>query len=104
MHLSVRRYENVSNSHEMGRHVNETFTPLISAVPGFIAYYFTDAGNGTMVSTSIFRDKTGVEESNRIAAEWVKKNPSVLPAATRVTTGEVIGHKVAGEVVGQKVK
>ncbi len=104
MHLSVRQYENVSNSREIGRHVNETFTALISAVPGFIAYYFTDAGNGTMFSTSIFRDKAGVEESNRVAAEWIKKNPSVLPAATRVTAGEVLGHKVAGEVVGQKVK
>jgi hypothetical protein len=104
MHLSVRRYENVSNPSEIGRHVNETFTALISAVPGFIGYYFTDAGNGTMFSTSIFRDKAGAEESNKVAAEWVKKNPSVLPAATRVTTGEVIGHKVAGETVGQKVK
>jgi hypothetical protein len=103
MHLSVRSYEKVSNPREMARHVNETFTPLISAVPGFIGYYFTDAGNGTMFSTSIFQDKAGVEESNRVAAEWVKKNPSVLPAATRVTAGEVLGHKWAGEVVGQKV-
>lgn len=102
MHLSVRQYENVSNPREMERHVNETFTALISAVPGFIGYYFTDAGNGTMFSTSIFRDKAGVEESNKVAAEWVKKNPTVLPAATRVTTGEVIGHKVAGEVVGKR--
>ena len=57
-----------------------------------------------MVSTSIFKDKTGAEESNRVAAEWVKKNPNVLPTATRVTTGEVLGHKVAGELVGQKAK
>ena len=94
MHQSVRRYENVSNPREVGRHVNETFTSLIGAVPGFIAYHFTDAGNGTMFSTSIFQDKAGVEESNKVAAEWVKKNPSVLPAATQVTTGEVLGHKV----------
>jgi hypothetical protein len=94
MYQSIRRYENVSNPREMGRHVNETFTPLISAVPGFVAYHFTDCGNGTMFSTSLFQDKAGVEESNRVAAEWVKKNPSVLPAATQVTTGEVLGHKV----------
>jgi hypothetical protein len=104
MHLSVRRYENVSNPSGLARQVNETFTPLISAIPGFIAYYFTDAGSGTVVSTSIFRDKAGAEESNGVAAEWIKKNPGVLPAATRVTTGEVIGHKVAGEVAGQKAK
>jgi len=99
MHASVRRYEKVSNTREMGRHVNETFLPLISAVPGFVGYYFTDAGDGTMFSTSLFQDKTGIEESNKVAAEWVKKNPGTLPAAASVTTGEVIGHKVAGEPV-----
>jgi hypothetical protein len=99
MHASVRRYEKVSNPREMERHVNETFVPLISAVPGFVGYYFTDAGDGTMFTTSLFQDKTGVEESNRVAAEWIKKNPGTLPTAASVTTGKVIGHKLAGELV-----
>ena len=98
MHASVRYYEKVTNPREMGRHVNETFVPLISAIPGFVAYYFTDAGDGTMFSTSLFQDKTGVEESNRVAAEWIKKNPGTLPTAASVRTGDVIGHKVVGEL------
>ncbi len=93
MHLSVRRYENVSNPRELGRHVNDSFLPIITAVPGFVGYYFTDAGNGTMISTSIFNDAAGAEASNKKAAEWIKQNPAVLPTATQVTTGEVIGHK-----------
>ncbi len=104
MHMSVRQYEKVPNTQEIGRHFRETFVPLISAVPGFIAYYFTDAGSGTMFSTSIFENKASAEESNRVAADWVRKNPNVLPAATRVTTGEVIGHKVTGELVGSQIK
>jgi hypothetical protein len=99
MHASVRRYEKVSNPREMRRHVNETFVPLISAVPGFVGYYFTDAGDGTMFSTSLFQDRAGVEESNRVAAEWIKKNPGTLPTAASVMTGEVIGHKVVEELV-----
>jgi hypothetical protein len=87
-----------SNPRDMGRHVNEKFVPLISAVPGFIGYYFTDGGDGTMVSTSLFQDKAGVEESNKVAAEWIKKNPGTLPTAALVTTGEVIGYKVGGEL------
>lgn len=102
MHATVQRYEKVSKPNEMGRLVNETFTPLISAVPGFVAYYFTDAGDGTMVSTSIFKDKAGAEESNKVAAEWIKKNPGMLPTAAWVTTGEVIGDKTEGVLVGQK--
>jgi len=94
MYQSVRQYQNVSNPQELGRHFREDFAPLISAVPGFIGYYFTDAGGGTVLSSSIFETKANAEESNRVAAEWVKKNPKVLPAATWVTTGEVIGHKV----------
>jgi len=94
MYQSVRLYENVSNPQGLAGHVRESFAPLISAVPGFIGYYFTDAGNGTVLSSSIFETKANAEESNRVAAQWVKKNPTVLPAATRVTTGEVIGHKI----------
>ena len=94
MYSSVRQYEKVPNPQELARHVREDFVPLISAVPGFIGYYFTNAGGGTVLSTSIFETKANAEESNRVAADWVKKNPKVLPAATRVTTGEVIGHKV----------
>jgi hypothetical protein len=99
MYASIRRYEKVSKPSEMGRHVNEEFVPLISAVPGFIGYYFTDCGDGTMVSTSLFHDKAGVEESNKVAAEWIKKNPGTLPTAASITTGEVIGYKVGGELV-----
>jgi hypothetical protein len=102
MHASIRRYEKVSNPRELGRVVNETFTPLISAVPGFVAYYFTDAGDGTMVSTSIFQDKAGAEESNKMAAEWIKRNPGTLPTAAWVTSGEVIGHKTESKLVGQR--
>jgi len=94
MYLSTRWYEKVSNPQELARHFREDFLPLISAVPGFIGYYFTNAGDGTVLSTSIFETEANAEESNRVAAEWVKKNPKVLPAATRVMTGEVIGHKV----------
>lgn len=94
MYLSVRQYEKVSNAHELARHVREDFMPLISAVPGFVGYYFTDAGGGTALSTSIFETKANAEESNKVAADWVKKHPDVLPIATRVTTGEVIGQKI----------
>jgi len=70
----------------------------MSAVPGFVGYYLTDAGGGKVLSTSIFETKANAEESNRVAAEWVKKNPGVLPTATHVTTGEVIGDKIKASI------
>jgi len=93
MYMSVRQYEKVSNTHALARHIREDFVPLISAVPGFMEYYVTDAGGGTILSTSIFETRENAEQSNGVASEWAKSHPDVLPLATRVTTGEVIGHK-----------
>ena len=39
--------------------------PLISQVPGFVAYYWVDAGGGVMILTSVFQDQSGAEESNK---------------------------------------
>jgi hypothetical protein len=38
--------------------------PLISEIPGFIAYYWVDAGDGVMVSTSVFEHKDAEEQTN----------------------------------------
>jgi len=38
MYATVRRYEGVTNLSEAVRQVNEGFLPLISQIPGFVAY------------------------------------------------------------------
>jgi hypothetical protein len=94
MYVTVRRYEGVTNPTEAGRQVRETFLPVISEIPGFVAYYWVDAGGGVMISTSVFRDKAGAEESNRRAAAVVRESlASLLPNPPQVTAGEVVAHK-----------
>lgn len=94
MYATVRRYEGVTDSGEAGRRVAEGFVPIISAVPGFLAYYWVDAGNGVMVSTSVYESRDGAEESNRKAADWVKDNlASLLPNPPQITAGEVVAHE-----------
>jgi hypothetical protein len=47
-------------------------------------------GRGPVVSVSIFEDRAGAEESNRIAAEWVGHNlAAMLPNPPEVIVGEV---------------
>ncbi|MFD7561312.1 hypothetical protein ACFV9E_43400, partial [Streptomyces sp. NPDC059835] len=59
--------------------------------PGFVAYYWIDAGGGVMVSTSVYEDRAGAEESVRRAAEFVRDNlASLLPNPPQVTAGEVV--------------
>lgn len=91
MYAVVRRYEGVTDPAETGRRVNDGFVPLLRQVPGFVAYYWVDAGDGTMVSTSVFEDRAGAEESVKRAAEFVRASlASLLPNPPQITAGEVV--------------
>ena len=94
MYATVRRYEGVTDPGEAGRRVNEGFVPLVSQIPGFVAYYWVDAGGGVMISTSVFQDQSRAEESNRRAADWVRQNlATLLPNPPQITAGEVVAYK-----------
>jgi hypothetical protein len=96
MYATVRRYEGITNPGEAARRVNESFVPLISKIPGFVAYYWVDAGNGVMVSTSVFQNQAAAEESNKRAAAWVKEQnlASMFPNPPQITAGKVVAHKM----------
>jgi len=66
------------------------FVPLVSQIPGFVAYYGVDAGNDVVVTISLFQDQAGEEESTRRAADWVKQNVAeFIQGAVELTAGEV---------------
>jgi len=91
MYATVRRYEGVIDPGEAGRRVNEGFVPLVKELPGFVAYYWVDAGGGVMASTSVFEDQAGAEASVERAADWVRENiAELLPNPPDVMTGEVV--------------
>ncbi|MEW1910968.1 hypothetical protein AB0442_21370 [Kitasatospora sp. NPDC085895] len=91
MYAAVRRYEGVTDPAEAGRLVAEGFVPLLRQVPGFVAYYWIDGGDGVMVSTSVFEDRAGAEESVTRAADFVRDNlASLLPNPPLVTAGQVV--------------
>ena len=96
MYATVRRYQGVTDPAEAGRRVSDGFVPLISGVDGFIAYYWVDAGNGVMVSTSVFETQAGAEASNERAAGFVRENlAALLPNPPQITAGEVVASKAA---------
>ncbi|WRZ89645.1 hypothetical protein OHB54_11575 [Streptomyces sp. NBC_01007] len=91
MYAAVRRYEGVTDSAEAARLVNEGFVALMRQVSGFVAYYWIDVGDGVMVSTSVFQDQAGAEESISRAADFVRDNlASLLPNPPQVMAGEVV--------------
>ena len=94
MYVAVRRYEGVTNPSEAGRIVNEGFVPLISEIPGFIAYYWVDAGDGVIVSTSVYEHKDAEEQTNFVAGEFVAEHLlPLMPNPPQITTGEVVAYK-----------
>ena len=93
MYTTVRRYEGVSDVREATRRVNEGFIQIVHDIPGFVAYYWVDAGGGVMISVSVFQDRASAEESNARAAGYVRENlASVLPNPPQITAGEVVAH------------
>ncbi len=93
MYVTVRYYEGVSDPSEVARIANEGFLPIIREIEGFVDYYFVDAGDGVMVSTSIFEDPSGEEESNWRAGEFVGQHLTpLLPNMPHITAGEVVAH------------
>ncbi len=94
MYATVRRYEGVTDPREVARRVGEGFVPLISQVPGFVAYYILEAEDGTLVSNTVYEDRAGAEESNRRAADFVREHLSpLIQSPPQITAGEVVAHK-----------
>jgi hypothetical protein len=98
MHATVRRYEGIDQNgkEELTRKVGETLMPSLSELPGFNGYYLIESGNGVFTSVGLFDTSIQAEESTRVASSWVvdQKLESILPNPPKVTSGEVIAHKL----------
>jgi hypothetical protein len=97
MHATIRRYESVDQSRtsELVKKVDETLVPRLSKLPGFSGYHLIEAGNGVMSSVGFFETSAQVDESTRVASNWVReeKLETALPNPPKITTGEVVVHK-----------
>jgi len=78
MYAAVRRFEGVTDSQKVVQVAKESFLPIISEMPGFVAYYLVDAGDGVTVSTSVFEHKAAEEQSNFRAGEFVEEHLAPL--------------------------
>jgi hypothetical protein len=94
MYVAVRRYEGVTDTQKVGQVAQEGFVPIISEMPGFVAYYWVDAGDGVTVSTSVFEHKDAEEQSTFRAGEFIAEHLApLLPNPSQVTAGEVVAYK-----------
>jgi len=94
MYATVRRYEGVQDPAAAAKQVDEKFVPLISALPGFVEYYWIDLGKGAMMSITIFKTLADAITANDRSRAWVKDHLSkVLDPAIRIEAGTIVAHK-----------
>jgi quinol monooxygenase YgiN len=91
MYVSVKRYVTDPKSvNEVMQRIREELVLIIGKAPGFLNYHVLDGGNGVFASISMFEDKAGEEESNRLVANWAKTLGSLLPDQPQITAGHVV--------------
>lgn len=63
---------------------------LIKTVPGFVSYVLIQSSDGGC-SVTVCNDKTGTDESTRIAGQWIREHAGNLTTpAAMVSEGEVL--------------
>ena len=94
MYSSVRRYttspEDAEAIVELIKQGN--IEQRIGVLPGFVAYYIIDCGDGVLLTVNIFEELDDAEQSNAIAAQWVNEylSPDYAIAPPEIMIGEVV--------------
>ena len=89
MHAAVRKYR-VTDVDALVAKVESEFADQVKQVDGFVGYYVIDGGDGTAASVTVGETAESVEESTRLAGEWVRESAAdLIEGAPEVTTGEV---------------
>jgi hypothetical protein len=89
MHVTMRYYAGNTGLADQLATRGDEIRALISAVPGFEAYYLVQLDDAT-VSITVCEDEAGTAESSRVAAEWLGENmPDLAASPPMVSSGTV---------------
>ena len=101
MYASARHYTMGAGSLDALMHrVDTEFAPAISQEPGFVGYFMLDTGDATVETVSIFRDRASAEQSNELAADYVRENLGEFELTrTAISGGEVLVSRLTAEVL-----
>jgi hypothetical protein len=93
VHATIRRYPNVAGSTDQILAAGRRVTAALGRAPGFISWCVVDAGDGGLISISVFQTETELEHGDRLPATWLSEDPAGPSGAQADTTGEVIIRK-----------
>lgn len=92
MHVVFRRYRVRLGAIEAAAlRAQESLVPWLRQVPGFAAYYFVDAGDGTVASLALFETGEGAALAEGLLGRWFREDWPVFRAVPPgLTRGEVL--------------
>ena len=89
MFASIRKYNGAPLMADELVKKQDEIKAVLKPITGFHSYYLLNAGDGA-ISLTVCENKAGAEESNRVAATWLKdKLPTFANRAPEITIGEV---------------
>jgi hypothetical protein len=102
-YMAIRRYHIIPGTGEEFLHrVQAGFVPIISRMPGFVAYDALQVGNDQIVSISVFNTPVGVIESTPRALQWVQDNiAEFIQEMPEVMAGQVGASSELGRLYGK---
>jgi len=88
---TIRRYRvKLGRADEAIRLAETELLPIVSAIPGYIAYQAVLDGPQAIVSVSTYSDRSAAALANTAAAQWDETSiASMIDGPARVTIGEV---------------
>lgn len=93
MYIQLRRYQLKSGvkAEDVRKTAEEKFTKELTQLPGFIDYLIVDSHDGKMFSVSIFKDKSGVDQSKQKSQEFNQQyGTDFFQGAAQIIEGEVL--------------
>jgi hypothetical protein len=97
MHATIRRYDGLDRDRtvELAGKVNESLTPKLRKLEGFMGYYLIDSGDGVISSVGLFHTAEQADASSKLAASWVRdeKLETAFPNPPKITSGNVVTHQ-----------
>lgn len=91
LHATICRYAGVTASIEEVMRAGRRLASALSTAPGFASYAVLDAGEGVLVSVTVFDDRSTLAAAEPLIVRWVAEQLAAwLPGPPEVTAGEVI--------------
>ena len=92
MHMTIRQYPVAwGRLDEAVRRARSGFVPIVSGLPGFVAYHVMDPGDTTIITVSIFETEDGGAECTRRATAWADEFlGDLVMGPPRIMAGPVV--------------